>query len=175
MRRILLSICVLALIGFSASANTLPEEQFNADTVYTEAEKCAAEEIIQLGDMLRYVAQQLGEDEELNAASEEYFLRDLWRKTKAALKNATMKVKVAVKGALKEGKDHLTEAAKVAKTKLKEKANEVVLNILSRTMTVYALEDSRSNLDIRRKLCNDIDRVGERLQKFGNAMATADK
>ncbi|KAL1480192.1 hypothetical protein MTO96_051243 [Rhipicephalus appendiculatus] len=166
MRSLFAVTCLLGLLAFTANAHALPEEKSNVNV----ALKSAAQEALYLSEILGDVAETLAEDEELQAASEEYFIRDLWAKAKEALKNATQKAASSVKGAIDEAKGHIQKVAKEAKQKLQETAAEIMSKILTKVAGQYALEDSVSRRNIIQTLLDLIKAAAKRLFNVGKSL-----
>ncbi|XP_054932322.1 uncharacterized protein [Dermacentor andersoni] len=170
MRHISAAICLVVLVAFTADAHAIPEEESNLDATFDRAAKCAAQDAVYVGEILREVAQILAEDEEINSESDEYFLRDLWEKTKDALKNATQNVKQSVKGAYKDAKGHIKKAAEDAKKKMNKKVAEIMSKLLSKVTSGYALEDSESRGSFVKLFLDVIMRAAQRFMKMGKAL-----
>ncbi|XP_050043249.1 uncharacterized protein [Dermacentor andersoni] len=170
MRHISAAICLVVLVAFTADANTIPQEGSNLDTTLDRAAECAAQDAVHVGEILQEVAQTLAADEAINSESDEYFLRDLWEKTKDALKNATENVKATVKGAYKDAKGHIKKAAEDAKKKINEKVAEIISKLLSKVMSGYALEDSESRGNFVKLFLDVIMRAAQRFLKMGKAL-----
>ncbi|KAH7962052.1 hypothetical protein HPB52_014083 [Rhipicephalus sanguineus] len=166
MRSVFAAICLLGIVAFTANAHALPEQKPSVDVAF----KSAAQEALYLGEILNDAAEALTEDEELKAASDEYFIRDLWSKAKEALKNATQKATSSVKGAYDEAKEHLKKVANEAQQKLKEKAAEIMSKILTKIAGQYALEDSISRTDFMQILRDLIKGAAQRLFNVGKAL-----
>ncbi|XP_037510028.1 uncharacterized protein LOC119386836 [Rhipicephalus sanguineus] len=166
MRHIFTAVCLVGLVALTANAHTLPEEESSVDAVFANA----AQEAVYLGEILRDVADTLEKDEELSAEGEEYFFRDLWNKTKEAVKNAAKKMKTSVKGAYKEAKDNIKKATKEAKDKLKEKAFKIVSELLSKVTSGYAADETDRYGKFMRKLLKMFRQAEEQLRKAGNSL-----
>ncbi|KAH7965814.1 hypothetical protein HPB49_011253 [Dermacentor silvarum] len=163
MKQTFAAIFLLGLVAFAANAYMLPEEESSLDSV--------AQEAVCLGEILRDVAQTLDEDEELSAASEEYFFRALWSKAKEAVKNATEKMKESVKGAYKEAKENLQKAAKEAQEKLKEKAAEIMSKLLSKVTSGYALQEADwKSVNFIKLFVDAIKAAAQRFLNIGKAL-----
>ncbi|XP_065304442.1 uncharacterized protein [Dermacentor albipictus] len=170
MRHISAAICLMVLAAFTAHAHTLPQEESNLDTTFDRAAECAAQDAVHVGEILREVAQTLAADEAINSENDEYFLRDLWEKTRDALKNATANVKVTVKGAFEDAKGHFKKAAEQATKKVNEKVAEILSKLLSKVMSGYALEDSESRGNFIKLFLDVIMRAAQRFMKMGKAL-----
>ncbi|XP_077513742.1 uncharacterized protein LOC144124752 [Amblyomma americanum] len=170
MKHVLATICALGFVAFTATAYTLPEEEPALDAVLDSQVKAAAEEAIIVGKMLIDVAQQLEDEADFEAEDDEYFIKGLWEKTKAAMKNATSKFKTAVKDAYKDAKSHVKATAKEAKNKISDKVTEILSKILGKLGQSYSLEDSVSRVDIVKDVCANIARVGQRLVEQGQSL-----
>ncbi|XP_065304453.1 uncharacterized protein [Dermacentor albipictus] len=170
MRLISAAICIVVLVAFTVDAHAIPVEESNLEGTFDRAAKCAAQDAVYVGEILREVAQTLAEDEDINSESDEYFLRALWQKTKDALKNATEKVKVTVKGAYGDAKDHITKAAKDAKKKIQDKAAEIMSNLLTKVTSGYAMEDSANGGNFIKIFVGVVMRAAERFMKMGKAL-----
>ncbi|XP_037509001.1 uncharacterized protein LOC119385675 [Rhipicephalus sanguineus] len=138
MRQIFTAVFIVGLAALAVNTYTLPEEDSSVDRVFDSA----AQEAIYLGEILRDVAETLENDEELSAEGDEYFFRDLWNKTKEAVKNAAKKMKLSVKGAYNEAKDNIKKATKEAKDKLKEKTVVIVSELLKKVTSGYAVDET---------------------------------
>ncbi|KAL1479168.1 hypothetical protein MTO96_052084 [Rhipicephalus appendiculatus] len=166
MRSLFAAICLWGLVVFTAKAHALPKIKTGVEVVFEKS----AQEAIVLSEILNDVGEALAEDEELKAASDEYFIRDLWAKAKEALKNATQKAASSVKGAYDEAKGHIQKAAKEAQQKLKEKAAEIMSKILTKMAGQYALEDSISRMDFIQIMRDLFKAAAQRLFNVGKAL-----
>ncbi|KAL1479167.1 hypothetical protein MTO96_052083 [Rhipicephalus appendiculatus] len=171
MRQIIAGICVLAFVAFTASAQTLGDEDATVDAVFNSA----GQEAVLLSEILRDVAQTLTEDEDLNSEANEYFIRAIWNKTLEAVKNATAKIKHSVKGAYKEAKEHIKKAAVEAQQKLKEKAAEIMSKLLTKVAGQYALVDAQSGLNFVKTLVDLVKAAAQRLLLVGKALENLPK
>ncbi|KAL3242372.1 hypothetical protein MRX96_021287 [Rhipicephalus microplus] len=165
-RSIFTTGCLLVLVAFTANADTLRDQTSRVDVVFKDASK----EAIYLGAILDEVAEILADDDDLKAASDEYFIRDLWAKATEALKNATQKATSSVQDAFTEAKGHIQRVAAEAQQKLKEKAAEIMSKILTRIAGQYAIEDSISRMDIMQILRDLIKGAAQRLFGVGKAL-----
>ncbi|XP_065304445.1 uncharacterized protein [Dermacentor albipictus] len=170
MRHISAAICLVVVIAFTADAHTIPQGESNFDTTFDRAAECAAEDAVHVGEILREVAQTLAADEAINSESDEYFLRDLWEKTRDALKNATQNVKESVKGAYEHAKGHIQKAAEEAKKTLNAKVAEIMAKLLSKVTSGYALEDSEGRGNFIKLFLDVIMRAAQRFMKMGKAL-----
>ncbi|XP_037510034.1 uncharacterized protein LOC119386840 [Rhipicephalus sanguineus] len=166
MKSIFAATCLLGLVVFTANSHALPERKSSVEVAF----ESAAQEAIYLSEILNDVGDALAEDEELKAASEEYFIRDLWAKAKEALKNATQKAASSVKGAYDEAKGHIQKAATEAQRRLKEKAAEIMSKILTKITSQYAVEDSISPTDVMQIVLDLIKAAAQRLFNVGKAL-----
>ncbi|KAL1414416.1 hypothetical protein MTO96_030269 [Rhipicephalus appendiculatus] len=147
----------------AANANTLHEEESSIDTVFDSA----AQEAVCLGEILRDVADTLEKDGKLSAQGEEYFFRQLWNKTKAAVKDAAKKMKVSAKEIYNEAKDNIKKTAKDAKHKLSEKAVLIVSELLTKVTSSYAVDETDGYGSFLKVLLNIIRRASRRLLRVG--------
>ncbi|XP_050043248.2 uncharacterized protein [Dermacentor andersoni] len=170
MRLISTAICIVVLVASTVDAHAIPEEESNLEATFDRAAKCATQDAVYVGEILREVAQTLAEDEDINSESDEYFLRALWEKTKDALKNATEKVKVTVKGAYDNAKGHITKAAEDAKKKIQDKAAEIISKLLTKVTSGYAVEDSANHGNFIKMFVGVVMRAAERFMKMGKAL-----
>ncbi|KAH7965812.1 hypothetical protein HPB49_011251 [Dermacentor silvarum] len=174
MKGTLATICVLGLVAFTATAATPTKKVSRADTPLKVRVNLAADEAFQLGEILRSVAREMAEDNELGIQNEEYFIRAIWEKITVAVSNVTETVKGVMKGAYDEATNRITKAASDANKKLRVKTAEILSKMITKAIVGYALEDTESHINFVKNLCEDIDRVGQRLIRQSKALRTAD-
>ncbi|XP_070387278.1 uncharacterized protein [Dermacentor albipictus] len=173
MKRTLAMIYFFGLVVSIATAATLTEQVSSVDTILKVTTNSIANEAYQLGEILRVLARELAEDDELGAQNEEYFIRVMWEKVKVAVSNATDTVKGVVQGAYDEATNRITKATNNVKQKLREKAAEILSKLITKAIVGYAFEDSESRTDFVKILCEDVDRAGQRLIRQSEALRNA--
>ncbi|XP_077554767.1 uncharacterized protein LOC144169461 isoform X2 [Haemaphysalis longicornis] len=169
MKHLILTTCVLGLVGVAVSAYVLPEEEANIDAKFDAQSQMIAEEALLVGEILQTVSKELKQDHLLlYNESEEYILGLIWDKTKAILNHAGGQLKVGGKSIAKEAKKQIKEAVKKAQRKASDQATILLSKILSNTFQGYDLNEYETRVDFVKALCSRIDSVALRLTELGN-------
>ncbi|XP_077512192.1 uncharacterized protein LOC144123188 [Amblyomma americanum] len=164
------TLLAFVVVCFAASsALVLPEEHESTfDETVGAAANRVGDEAILVGSILRDMARQLSEDEDLG--DEEYFVRDLWTRAKDAVVQAGKKITDVATKAVKEASSTIKEATDKATEKAKEKTFEFLAKIFGKSLDSYAAKDYATRGDFFKGLCARIDELGQTLIKVGRKL-----
>uniref|UniRef100_A0A023FTG8 Putative secreted protein n=1 Tax=Amblyomma cajennense TaxID=34607 RepID=A0A023FTG8_AMBCJ len=166
------TLIAFVILCFAAcSAHVIPEEhESKFDEIVSVAANRLGDEAILVGSILRDVARQLAEEEDLGSETKEYFIKDLWTRSKDAVAQAGKKITDVATKAVNEASSTIKEAAEKAKEKAKEKTFEFLAKIFGKSLDNYAAEDIALRGDFVKGLRARIDELGQKLIKEGQKL-----